>query len=168
MPIGRVHIRPESLVSRIGRSHQPGQRVKGGKNFSFSALVVGDGKGIVGYGNGSAREVPRLSARALSWPRRTSFMCRWLEPPVPHEDEYGFGPGQLRPAEGYRRHRRRSRAGGPEVAGFRTCWRSRWVRPTRTTWSRPRSTPSKLRPRCHRVCKRRDVKEIYMAPTARS
>jgi small subunit ribosomal protein S5 len=38
--------------------------VKGGKNFSFSAVVVaGDGAGKVGFGTGKAREVPRRSRR---------------------------------------------------------------------------------------------------------
>src|SRR5204863_10080466 len=40
--------------------------VKGGKNLSFSALVVvGDGHGVVGYGVGKAKEVPFL--RTMSW-----------------------------------------------------------------------------------------------------
>ena len=46
--------------------------VKGGKNMSFAALVVvGDpGEGVVGYGSGKAKEVPRPSARASRRPRR--------------------------------------------------------------------------------------------------
>jgi len=47
--------------------------VKGGKNMSFAALVViGDpATGVVGYGSGKAKEVPRRSARGLNRPRRT-------------------------------------------------------------------------------------------------
>jgi small subunit ribosomal protein S5 len=46
--------------------------VKGGKNLSFSALVVvGDGHGIVGFGVGKAKECPQPSRRGSRRPRRT-------------------------------------------------------------------------------------------------
>ena len=45
--------------------------VKGGKNLSFSALVVvGDGHGVVGFGVGKAKEVPRRSRRVSRRRRR--------------------------------------------------------------------------------------------------
>ena len=51
--------------------------VKGGKNLSFSALVVvGDGHGVVGFGVGKAKEVPSAIKKASSRPRRCSFACR--------------------------------------------------------------------------------------------
>ena len=51
--------------------------VKGGKNLSFSALVVvGDSAGHVGYGMGKAARSPPPSRRAWRRPRRTSCACR--------------------------------------------------------------------------------------------
>ena len=57
--------------------------VKGGKNMSFAALVViGDpGEGVVGYGSGKAKEVPRPSARASRPPRRTCTRSTSPRPP---------------------------------------------------------------------------------------
>ena len=97
--------------------------VKGGKNLSFSALVVvGDGHGVVGFGVGKAKEVPsaikkgieaakkNLITRAAQRARR--FRTRW-------SGKFGSGSVLLKPApEGTGPHRRRRGARGRRGCGI--------------------------------------------------
>jgi len=75
--------------------------VKGGKNFSFSALVVaGDGHGRVGYGRGKAREVPLAVAKATEKAKRNLVSVSLMETTIPHPivGHFGSSKGALRPA----------------------------------------------------------------------
>ncbi len=75
--------------------------VKGGKNFSFAALmVVGDGKGQVGIGLGKAREVPEAIRKGVARARKNVKQVKLLRGTVPHEiiGVYGAGRVVLRPA----------------------------------------------------------------------
>lgn len=75
--------------------------VKGGKNFSFAALmVVGDGNGQVGIGLGKAREVPEAIRKGVARARKNVKQVKLLRGTVPHEiiGVYGAGRVVLRPA----------------------------------------------------------------------
>jgi len=75
--------------------------VKGGRRFSFAALVViGDGKGTVGYGLGKAQEVPEAIRKAGERARKYGLRIPLQGTTIPHAviGEYGAGKVFLRPA----------------------------------------------------------------------
>ncbi len=75
--------------------------VKGGKNFSFSALVVvGDGNGNVGYGSGKAKEVPVAIRKGIEIAKKSMVHISLKGTTIPHSVVGVFGAGRvmLRPA----------------------------------------------------------------------
>ena len=75
--------------------------VKGGKNLSFSALVVvGDGNGYVGFGTGKAREVPMAIRKGIEMAKKSLRRVNITETTIPHAvvGHYGAGRVLLKPA----------------------------------------------------------------------
>jgi small subunit ribosomal protein S5 len=75
--------------------------VKGGKNLSFSALVViGDGHGVVGFGIGKAKEVPSAIKKAIESAKKMLVRVPMTGSTIPHPIVGNFGAGSvlLKPA----------------------------------------------------------------------
>jgi small subunit ribosomal protein S5 len=87
----------EELIEKLVHINRVSKTVKGGKRFGFAALVVvGDGKGRVGFGHGKAREVPEAINKATAAAKKKMIRVPLKEGRTLHHDGKGrFGAGKV-------------------------------------------------------------------------
>lgn len=85
------------LIDKLVSINRVAKVVKGGRRFGFAALVVvGDGKGKVGYGSGKAKEVSDAMRKALDDAKKKMVRIPLREGRTLHHDLYGrFGAGKV-------------------------------------------------------------------------
>ena len=87
----------EELIEKLVHINRVSKTVKGGKRFGFAALVVvGDGKGRVGFGHGKAREVPEAISKATAAAKKAMIRVPLRDGRTLHHDGRGhFGAGKV-------------------------------------------------------------------------
>jgi small subunit ribosomal protein S5 len=99
--IKRVRSSEIELKDRLVHVNRVAKVTKGGRTFSFSAIVVvGDENGIVGYGLGKAKEVSEAIAKGIDDAKKSLIKVPVIRGTVPHEMEGKYGGGRvlIRPA----------------------------------------------------------------------
>lgn len=96
--VEKRRVEPEGLElqDRLVYINRVAKVVKGGRRFSFSAIVVvGDGNGRVGYGLGKANEVPDAIRKAIERAKKDIIEVPVMKGTIPHEIMAKYGTSQV-------------------------------------------------------------------------
>ena len=97
----RINVNAEELTDKLVALNRVVKVTKGGRTFTFAAIVVvGDGKGVIGYGLGKAGEVSAAIAKGVEMAKKNLVKVSLLRSTIPHEQNAKFGGAEvlLRPA----------------------------------------------------------------------
>ena len=92
----------DGFIKKLIGINRVSKTVKGGRNMRFAALVVvGDGNGKVGYGQGKAKEVPEAIEKATQAAKKNLINVPVVDTTIPHEvlGKFGKGAVLMMPAE---------------------------------------------------------------------
>ncbi len=98
---GDAQAEKSTYIERVVKINRVAKVVKGGRRFSFTALVVvGDGDGMLGVGYGKAKEVPAAIAKGVEEAKKSFFRVPRIQGTIPHPitGEKAAGVVLLRPA----------------------------------------------------------------------
>ena len=99
--MARFEREPSEYIEKVVATNRVSKTVKGGRVMKFSALmVVGDGKGKVGYGLGKAAEVPEAIRKGIEDAKKNLMKVSLRGTTIPHEviGEFGAGRVLMKPA----------------------------------------------------------------------
>ncbi|MEZ4947899.1 MAG: 30S ribosomal protein S5 [Saprospiraceae bacterium] len=92
----RVKPTETELKEKLVALNRVAKVTKGGRTFSFAAIVVvGDGKGTVGYGLGKARDVSESIAKAVDDAKKNLVRVPIYKGTIPHEQKGKYGAGKV-------------------------------------------------------------------------